>query len=235
MQEHAAQNTPQLWGWAIATGMALTGFGVTYLVMGLSSAGAVLVAVIVLATVGLILGLPAGDGSAAAEDAAPRMAALAPDAAPPAAAAAPPPAAAPEAAVPEAAAPESAVPDAAVPDAAAPAAVQPALPVAAEAAAAPPVEAVRPQGLAGPRGGVPDNLQRIRGIGPKLEALCHSLGYYHFDQIAAWGPAEVAWVDENLEGFKGRVTRDDWVAQAKLLAAGGETDVARRIADGDMY
>ena len=62
-------------------------------------------------------------------------------------------------------------------------------------------------------------LKRINGIGPKLEALCNRLGFWHFDQIAAWTPAEVAWVDENLETFKGRVTRDNWVGQARVLAA----------------
>jgi NADH-quinone oxidoreductase subunit E len=81
------------------------------------------------------------------------------------------------------------------------------------------VAPARPAGLPAPRGGVPDDLRRIRGIGPELVALCHRLGYFHFDQIAAWGPAEVAWVDDNLEGFKGCVTRDDWVAQARALAA----------------
>ena len=40
-------------------------------------------------------------------------------------------------------------------------------------------------------------------MGPVLEDLLHSLGFYHFDQLAAWTPAEVAWVDDNLEGFKG--------------------------------
>ncbi len=53
-----------------------------------------------------------------------------------------------------------------------------------------------------------------------MEKLCNSLGFYHFDQIASWTPDEVAWVDANLEGFKGRVTRDTWVAQAKILAEG---------------
>ena len=64
-----------------------------------------------------------------------------------------------------------------------------------------------------------DDLKKIKGVGPKLEELLHSLGIYHFGQIAGWGPAEVAWIDSNLEGFSGRVTRDDWVGQAKLLAA----------------
>jgi NADH-quinone oxidoreductase subunit E len=79
--------------------------------------------------------------------------------------------------------------------------------------------AAKPAGLAGARGGKPDDLKIIVGIGPKLEALCHRLGFFHFDQIAAWTPAEIAWVDDSLEGFKGRVTRDGWVAQAKELAA----------------
>lgn len=77
----------------------------------------------------------------------------------------------------------------------------------------------RPSALDAPREGKADDLQRIKGVGPALEKLCHSLGFYHYDQIANWTDAEVAWVDQNLEGFKGRVTRDQWVAQAKDLAA----------------
>ena len=72
------------------------------------------------------------------------------------------------------------------------------------------------------RDGGADDLKRIKGVGPKLEALLHGLGYFHFDQIATWTAAEVAWVDDNLEGFKGRVSRDNWVAQAKALAEGGK-------------
>lgn len=96
-----------------------------------------------------------------------------------------------------------------------------AAPVMAAPVMAAPVAAQRPHGLTAARGGKPDDLKIIKGIGPALEKLCHSLGYYHFDQIAAWTPAEIAWVDDNLEGFKGRVTRDEWVAQARILAAGG--------------
>ncbi|KEJ90391.1 hypothetical protein [Sulfitobacter donghicola] len=77
----------------------------------------------------------------------------------------------------------------------------------------------KPQGLAAPRSGTADELQLINGVGPKMEKLLHSLGYYHFDQIASWTTSEVAWVDNNLEGFKGRVTRDEWQKQAKVLAA----------------
>lgn len=76
----------------------------------------------------------------------------------------------------------------------------------------------KPATLTAARNGKPDDLKLIKGIGPKLEVLCNKLGFYHFDQIAAWTDAEIAWVDENLEGFKGRVVRDEWVAQAKNLA-----------------
>ena len=89
-------------------------------------------------------------------------------------------------------------------------------------------EGTRPEALTEARGGQPDDLKLIKGVGPKLEQLCNSLGFYHFDQIAAWTADEVAWVDANLEGFKGRVSRDDWVAQAKILAAGGETEFSAR-------
>ncbi|MDB6176118.1 NADH-quinone oxidoreductase subunit E [Paracoccus sp. Z330] len=90
----------------------------------------------------------------------------------------------------------------------------------------------RPEGLDAPRGGSADDLKMIKGVGPKLEELLHSLGFFHFDQIAAWGKEELAWVDANLEGFKGRASRDEWVLQAKTLAAGGETEFSRR-ADAD--
>lgn len=93
----------------------------------------------------------------------------------------------------------------------------------------------RPAGLAAARAGSADDLKRIKGIGPKLELLCHSLGFYHFDQIAGWTADEIAWVDDNLEGFKGRVTRDDWVAQARILAAGGSTEFASRVDQGEVY
>ena len=79
-------------------------------------------------------------------------------------------------------------------------------------------EGERPTGLEAPRG-APDNLKLISGIGPKLEQTLHGLGIYHFDQIAAFTPENVAWVDEHLN-FKGRIEREDWINQAKNLAAG---------------
>ncbi|WP_337660488.1 hypothetical protein [Anderseniella sp. Alg231-50] len=77
---------------------------------------------------------------------------------------------------------------------------------------------VRPKGLPGARDGKPDKLQMISGVGPKLEKTLHGLGFFHFDQIAAWGKDQIDWVDEHLR-YKGRIERDEWIAQAKLLAA----------------
>ncbi|MDZ7709360.1 MAG: NADH-quinone oxidoreductase subunit E [Roseovarius sp.] len=97
-----------------------------------------------------------------------------------------------------------------------------------------PEEGTRPEALDAPRDGKADDLKKIKGIGAKLEKLCNELGFYHFDQIANWTEAEIAWVDANLEGFKGRVTRDTWVEQAKLLAEGKETEFSTRVKKGGV-
>lgn len=88
--------------------------------------------------------------------------------------------------------------------------------------AAMPAEAhAGPERLSAPRGGKADDLKEIEGIGPAMEKLVNELGFYHFAQIASWSDADVAWVDANLKGFKGRVTRDRWVAQAKIIVSEG--------------
>jgi len=81
-----------------------------------------------------------------------------------------------------------------------------------------PSASARPTTLAKARDGGPDKLTKIKGIGPKLQELLFSMGFFHFDQIASWDKTQVAWVDENLDGFKGRASRDDWVAQAFSLS-----------------
>ncbi|MEC3860034.1 NADH-quinone oxidoreductase subunit NuoE [Mesobacterium sp. TK19101] len=98
-----------------------------------------------------------------------------------------------------------------------------------------PSEGTKPEALTEAREGGADNLKEIKGVGPKLEALLNTLGFFHFDQIANWTAAEVAWVDQNLEGFKGRVSRDNWVEQAKTLAAGGATEFSARVKKGSVY
>jgi predicted flap endonuclease-1-like 5' DNA nuclease len=68
--------------------------------------------------------------------------------------------------------------------------------------------------------GPPDDLTRMKGVGPKLVALLHELGVTHFSQIAAWTDVDVAAIDQRLGTFKGRITRDRWVEQARHLAEG---------------
>ncbi|QFS82174.1 NADH dehydrogenase subunit E [Roseivivax sp. THAF40] len=93
----------------------------------------------------------------------------------------------------------------------------------------------KPATLDGPRDGGADNLKEIKGVGPKLEIMLNEMGFYHFDQIANWTAAEVNWVNQNLTGFKGRVTRDEWVSQAKILASGGDTEFSKRVDKGGVY
>ena len=62
-----------------------------------------------------------------------------------------------------------------------------------------------------------DDLKQINGVGPKLEQALNELGVYRIAQIASWSEAEIAWIDDALVGFKGRITRDDWVGQARAL------------------
>ncbi len=98
-----------------------------------------------------------------------------------------------------------------------------------------PGEGTKPAILVAARAGGPDDLKEIKGVGPKLETVLNEIGIYHFDQIAGWKDDELVWVDENLEGFKGRASRDEWVAQAKILAAGGETAFSKKVDKGGVY
>lgn len=67
--------------------------------------------------------------------------------------------------------------------------------------------------------GEPDDLTRIKGIGPKLNDVLHAMGVYHFDQIARWSATDIAEVDARLDTFQGRIERDRWVEQAGYLAS----------------
>lgn len=65
-----------------------------------------------------------------------------------------------------------------------------------------------------------DDLTQIKGLGPKLKAQLADMGITSFAQIAAWDDAEIDRVDAQLGRFQGRIRRDSWVEQAKLLSAG---------------
>lgn len=67
-----------------------------------------------------------------------------------------------------------------------------------------------------------DDLARIKGVGPKLVSRLHELGVTRFAEIAAWSEADVDRIDAQLGRFEGRIRRDDWVGQARLLAAGDD-------------
>jgi predicted flap endonuclease-1-like 5' DNA nuclease len=89
----------------------------------------------------------------------------------------------------------------------------------------------RPLGLLAPRGGKADDLKLVKGIGKQNEGRLHGLGIWHFDQIADWTSANVEWVGSYL-AFPGRIEREGWVEQARELAAGVETEFARRVKRG---
>lgn len=65
-----------------------------------------------------------------------------------------------------------------------------------------------------------DDLSRIKGLGPKLQALLPTLGLSTFAQIAALTEADLAALDAKLGAFAGRPAKDNWVEQARFLASG---------------
>lgn len=70
----------------------------------------------------------------------------------------------------------------------------------------------------GPTDGAPDDLKLIKGVGPKFESDLNAKGVYYFRQIAAWKTKDIKAVEAVMEKFPGRITRDEWVKQAKALA-----------------
>ncbi|MEI9408507.1 ATP-binding cassette domain-containing protein [Mesorhizobium salmacidum] len=87
--------------------------------------------------------------------------------------------------------------------------------------------------LAAPRGGKADNLTRIKGIGTVNEKKLNEHGIFHFDQIGAWKKADVEAVEAYL-AFDGRIAREEWVKQAKLLGQGKDTQFSRRVDAGKV-
>lgn len=78
-----------------------------------------------------------------------------------------------------------------------------------------------------------DDLKRIKGIGPKNEDALNELGVFTFTQIAAWTPSNVDWIEDHLS-FPGRIEREDWITQARTLAAGHNTTFSKRVDAGDV-
>ncbi|MEY4985056.1 MAG: hypothetical protein RIR62_3322 [Pseudomonadota bacterium] len=237
-------NAPSLSGWLIASGAGVVAFAVAKVVGQFDYTPSVFFGALVALAGGLVLGMPWG-----AKDRIPKPEAAASHDAPAAAAPAPAPmaeAAAAPAVVMSAPVAEAPVAKPAAAPAPAPkaeAAPKPKAPAAkpaakakadpAPAAAAAPVGGTKPKALKSARKGVADDLKVIEGVGPALEKLLNEHGIFHIDQIASWGAAEVEWMDGNLKGFKGRVTRDKWVAQAKLIGEVGIEEFLRRAKTND--
>lgn len=72
------------------------------------------------------------------------------------------------------------------------------------------------------------DLNRIKGVGPKLVAELEALGVTSLAQVAQWTKADIERIDSQLGRFQGRIQRDEWVEQARLLAKGDETGHAKR-------
>lgn len=91
---------------------------------------------------------------------------------------------------------------------------------------------IRPMQFDGPLQGEADDLKEISGVGLKIEEVLNSLGIFNFKQIAEWSPENVEWI-ENYLSFRGRIKKEDWIGQAKLLAAGNATEFSERVKKGE--
>ncbi|MGX5713519.1 hypothetical protein ACWKWJ_12535 [Sphingopyxis terrae subsp. ummariensis] len=90
-----------------------------------------------------------------------------------------------------------------------------------EPAAPPPVAPAPPaESAPAPAAAKADNLQLLKGVGPKMATLLGGLGVTSFAQIAAWTDADIAAIDPQLGAFQGRIARDNIVDQAGYLAKG---------------
>ena len=78
----------------------------------------------------------------------------------------------------------------------------------------------------GEASGGADDLKRIRGIDDEAASALSSLGVTTYAQIAEWQQSDMDRVNEML-GTSGRVERQYWVVQAKVLKDGGQTDFSK--------
>ena len=93
--------------------------------------------------------------------------------------------------------------------------------------AAPAAAKVAPKKAAAKKTTGNDDLKLISGVGPVLEGKLHALEITTFQQIADFTPEQISEVDTKLN-FSGRIERDDWLSQAAILAAGGETEFSKK-------
>jgi predicted flap endonuclease-1-like 5' DNA nuclease len=78
-----------------------------------------------------------------------------------------------------------------------------------------------------------DDLKRIRGIGVLIEKRLNALGITSYEQVANWTKADIDSVSSQLD-FRGRIERENWIEQARILASGGQTEFSRRVDRGEV-
>ena len=78
-----------------------------------------------------------------------------------------------------------------------------------------------------------NDLKRIRGIGVLIEKRLHAMGVTDYEHIANWTADDIDRVSQTLD-FKGRIERENWVEQARILSAGGHTEFSRRVDRGEV-
>ena len=88
-------------------------------------------------------------------------------------------------------------------------------------------------GFGTPVTGDVDDLKRIRGIGVLIEKKLHSLGVISYEQVANWTGEDIDRISQLLD-FKGRIERENWIEQARILASGGQTEFSRRVDRGEV-
>ena len=82
-------------------------------------------------------------------------------------------------------------------------------------------------------GGAGSDLKRIRGIGVLIEKKLNALGVSSYEQIANWTVPDIERISEQLD-FRGRIERENWIEQARILSAGGQTEFSRRLDRGEI-
>jgi len=105
--------------------------------------------------------------------------------------------------------------------------------VAASASTQPQDDVEPPRPLAASSHGPQDDLKRIRGVGVLIEKRLNAMGISRYEQIANWTSGEIDRVSQVLE-FKGRIEREGWVEQARILLNGGQTEFSRRVDRGEV-
>ena len=78
-----------------------------------------------------------------------------------------------------------------------------------------------------------NDLKRIRGVGVLIEKRLNAMGINSYDQIANWTSGDIDRVSQVLE-FKGRIEREGWVEQARILSSGAQTEFSRRVDRGEV-